>query len=421
MGKYLVPAAMVLSFVSLAASALTIAFVTSHPAWWVAALHLAVTGGFVPAIYAVNVRIVPVFARRSWRNPGLIRVQIVAALAGAWLLFGARLAELRIGELLGLATLLGASLLFSINLMQLFRQPVGSSPSLPLPYPDQATVDRIATKFTRISGLYLLIGLTVGLVTELWPPDSGRWDLVWAHSMLLGFFLCMVNGVSYHVLSRWTNNRWRHVRAIRLHFGLVTIGLPVMLAALVFESDLLFEIAGPMQAVALGLFLYSVIPVLSGLPWLTRAAWYGAATFLAVGVFLGATFAAHPVYGVRLRFAHAELNVYAWGGLLVSGMGYYLAPRLASSPLRWPRLAAIQLALLGSGVVVSASAFAARGYGHDPGIALSLGQAMQTAAFATFALIIGATFRGRRGQAVSLAAPRPGGIQLTRTRNAASG
>lgn len=402
MGKYLVPVTMVTSTIALAVSAIAIAFVSSYPIWWTAAIQFAVTGGFVPIIYAVNIRIVPVFARRAWRMPTLLRLQVIAALCGAWLLLGSRLAGWRTGEILGLVSVLGAALLFTVNIVLLFRQPVGPAPAPPLPYPDQARVDWIATQFTRISGIYLVIGLSLGLITELWPTKSGRWDLVWAHSMLVGFFLCMVAGVSYHVLSRWTENRWRSVRAVRMHFALVAVELPVMLVALALNSDPLFRIAGPMQSAALGLFLFNALPMVSGLPPLSRIAWYGAAACLLIGLSLGALFAIDPVLGARLRFTHAEINVFGWGGLLISGMGYYLAPRFAGCPLRWPRLAMIQVVLLASGVLTSASSFAARGYGHDPGIILPIGQAMLAIALLTFAFILAATFRGRPGVALPL-------------------
>ena len=51
----------------------------SPPAWFPTAAgrgtrpSLAVVGGITPMIYAVNIRIVPVFSQRNWRSGTLLR------------------------------------------------------------------------------------------------------------------------------------------------------------------------------------------------------------------------------------------------------------------------------------------------------------------------------------------------------------
>ena len=47
----------------------------------------SVLGGITPMIYAVNFRIVPVFARRTWPSPGWLRLQVALALVGAWMVY----------------------------------------------------------------------------------------------------------------------------------------------------------------------------------------------------------------------------------------------------------------------------------------------------------------------------------------------
>ncbi|HKG25138.1 MAG TPA: hypothetical protein VKB09_05775, partial [Thermomicrobiales bacterium] len=231
MGRYLVPATMVAAMVAFATAALTVGGIAGHPAWWRAAVSLAVLGGIVPMIAAVNIRVVPVFARRGWSGLGWLRAQVGLAFAGAWTVYAGRLASERSVVVAGSAIALAAGLVFASNVVRLFRQPAALPPS-PLPFPEQAVVDRLATRFTWLSGFYLLVGLGVGLAIEVWPPQSGRWDLVWAHAMLVGYFLSMAAGVSYHVLSRWTGRPWRSAVPIRLHFAVAAIGLPLMLLAL---------------------------------------------------------------------------------------------------------------------------------------------------------------------------------------------
>jgi hypothetical protein len=301
---------------------------------------------------------VPVFSTRKWRSETALRVQVVLAIIGAWAVFAGDLlqrdAVLRVGALLACL----GGVLFMVNIVRLFRQPPGATPALPLPYPEQARVDLLATHFTRLSGLYLVVGLAIGVLLSWRTPETGRWQLVWAHAMLVGFFLSMAAGVCYHVLARWTNKRWRWIGGIRLHLLLVTMGLPLMLAALATNETPLFAVAGPIQAAALALFLVNVGPMVIGLPPLTRVALLVAGGLLLVGIGLGATFAIDPTLGARLRLTHATLNLFGWTGLLISGMGYYLAPRFLGRPLRWPRLAWLQIACLALGALGGAGALA---------------------------------------------------------------
>jgi cbb3-type cytochrome oxidase subunit 1 len=411
MSRFLVPATMVAAMVAFATAALTVGSVPSHPAWWRGAVSLAVLGGIVPMIAAVNIRVVPVFARRQWPSPAWLRAQVGLAIAGAWTVYAGRLATERSLVVAGSALALAGGLVFAANVVRLFRQPAVLPPS-PLPFPQQAVVDRLATRFTRLSGLYLLVGLGVGLAIEIWPPRSGRWDLVWAHAMLVGFFLTMAAGVSYHVLSRWTGRPWRAVALIRLHLLIVTIGLPLMLAALATNRSTLFEIAGPLQAAALALFLATVAPMVPALPEPTRTGIAGAGLFLLTGIGLGSAFAADPALGARLRMVHAEVNLFGWTGLLISGVGYYLVPRFLGRPLRWPRLAVVQIAALAGGTLLGAVALAMRAYGKDTLIPVAWTQVSIALGFLLFALLIVATFRGPSGARVTLTATTPRRVVL---------
>jgi hypothetical protein len=288
-----------------------------------------------------------------------------------------------------------SGLLFMVNIVKLFKQaPV--TPPPPLPFPNQVEVDKLAVKFTRWAGIYLQIGLLIGVVTAFWQPDRGRWDLVWAHAMLVGFMLSMASGTCYHVLSRWTGHPWRSTVPIRLHLIVMTLGLPLMLLALATDSLTLFKLAGPLQAAAVMLFLSTIAPLVSKMPGRSKPAMLAAALALAIGVSLGAWFALDAVAGARLRLAHAEINLFGWTGLLICGVGYYLVPRFAGHPFRWPRLVNLQLALLGIGVVTGAVALVMRGYGHLNTELILGAQIAVAAGFALFALIVGGAFFSKR-------------------------
>jgi hypothetical protein len=392
----LLPATAVLAIIALAVSALAIGLMPHEPRLWGAAIALVTLGTLTPMIFAVNVRIVPVFSRRAWRSSRPLAAALISANAGAWFVFAGRATGTTTVELFGAALALGGGVLFVASLAMLFRSPVTAPMGPPLPYPNHAAIDRIATRFTRLGGVYLLLGLLTGVLLIVWTPTHGRWELVWAHALLLGWLLHMAAGVLYHVLARWTDRRWRHPRLIALHWRLTALGLPLMLVALMLDSRWLFAVGGTLQATALLIFVWHALPLVQGLPMVSRVALSAALVLLGCGVLLGASFALDPVNHVRLRFSHGVINLLGFAGLLISGAGYYLFPRFAGQALRWPRLAAVQVALQLSGVLVLAGAlwWYMRGGVHAKalilygGVATGLGVAL-------FAIVIGATFARR--------------------------
>ncbi|MCC6312903.1 MAG: cbb3-type cytochrome c oxidase subunit I [Thermomicrobiales bacterium] len=378
------------------------------PTAWSAAMTLAILGGIVPMIAAVNIRVVPVFTRRQWRSEQWLRVQNTLMVAGAWIVAAGWLWRLGSLVTLGSAVALAGGVAFVTNVALLIRQPIGKMPALPLPFPEQGPIDRVGTGFMRLSGIYLLFGLAVGLMRSVWTPPVGRWDLVWAHALLIGFFVSMAAGVSYHVLSRWTGAPWRWTRPIRWHLELVRYGLPFMVLALATGWTPLFAVAGVVQALALLIFVVNLVPMIPVLPELTRPAFAAAALLISIGVTLGAWFALDPAVGARLRQAHAELNVFGFAGLLISGTAFYLIPRFAGRPLRWPRLAATQLALLGGGVALTAVGWAWRGWAGGPLAIIAVGQALVVIGFVLFGAIMFGTFTRAGSGAVSAATIQSG-------------
>jgi hypothetical protein len=397
---------MVAAMLAFAIAAIAVGLTPYRPGWWQGAVSLAVLGGVTPMIYAVNFRIVPVFSRRSWPSEAWLRLQMGLSITGAWAVFAGHFANRQWIVIAGSGLALGAGILFSAHLVRLFREPV-MRPAPPLPYPGQTAVDRVATGFMRLAGVYLLIGLFVGVVTSVWRPETGRWDLVWAHAMLVGFFLSMASGVCYHVLGRWTGREWRSLAPIRLHFAVVVLGLPVMLLALATDQATLLAIAGPLQAIAIGLFLANIAPMVPALPDVTRPAFVCAMILLGGGVVLGAAFAINPAIGARLRLTHADINLFGWTSLLISGAGYYLVPRFAGQPLRWPRLAAVQLGALMVGVVLGAVAMAWRAYGDGPASLVLFAQGLVCAGFLLFGMQIAGTFHQKSAGTVTALVLRP--------------
>lgn len=407
MGRQLVPATMLSAVTALAVAAVTAALVPLRPAWWQAAIALAVISGLVPMIFSVTIRVVPVFARRMWPSLPALRAKVVLVAAGGWLIWLGRLSGLDPLVALGSLLALAGGVTAVVNTKRLFKQPVGPAMAPPSD-PMQSKVDAVARPFTRIAGIWLLVGLAVGVLTAFWRPPVGRWELVWAHALLLGYVFGTASGISYHVLSRWTGTAWRVVAPIRWHFWLWAVGLPVMVVALASGQSLLFAVAGPLQAAAVLLFIANTAPMVPTLPGPTRWAFAAASTLLAVGVVLGAWFALEPSLGARLQVAHVALNLFGWAALLVSGASTFLVPRFAGNPLRWPRLAFAQVAVLATGVVVAAVGTGWRMLGDGPALVVTLGFGLVALGFVMLATVLGGTFFApRSGANIAVVPGRP--------------
>jgi hypothetical protein len=393
MGPRLVPLVIVAAILGFVGASAGTALAPEYPRLWNASVGLVILGGITPLIYAVNARIVPVFSRRDWQRPELMKAAMILALASGWLTFLGRAGGWGFIEATGLTAALAGGLAFMVSIVSLFRSPVTERPSPPPPFEEQRTIDKVAIQFTRLAGIWLIIGLVVGLMMVIWTPSFGRWELVWAHAMLLGWFLSMASGVSYHVLSRWTGQQWRWPRLPGIHLRLVQLGLPVMLLALALDTQWLFFVAGPIQTIALLLYVANVLPQARHLPTIPRIGVTAAAWMLVIGATLGAGFALDPVNHVTLRFTHAQTNLFGWAGLLVCGVGYYLFPRFAGYALAWPRLAKIQMAVLVISVVANATIwwwFISRDAGIQPWL-IGTGLLI-TLSIATYGAIIGKTF-----------------------------
>jgi len=343
---------MFLAPLALAVAAFAVGYSATHPTWWTAAVHLAVLGGITMMIYAVNIRIVPVFARRDWQSTRLLAAQILAGLGGAWMDFFGQGLQLVWLERVGSLVALGGGMLFMLNVARLFHQKAQMPPQTHT-FEMQAGVDKAAIGFTRLSATLLLVGLVIGVMLSWWSPGFGRWDLVWAHTMLVGWFMTMAAGVCYHMLSRWTGAPWRSLAMIRLHYRIVAVGLPFMLLALAGNWDWLFLIAGPLQAAAIFIFLVNIAPLVLKLSGPVRAGILIAVVFLVIGVSMGIMFAIDASTGPRLRQVHVMANLFGWAGLLISGFGYRFVPNFSGQHLRWPWLAPVQLAVMVVGVLAA--------------------------------------------------------------------
>lgn len=345
----------------------------THGAWWTAAVQLAVLGGITIMIYGVNVQALPAHSGKNWRYPQLVALQVGAGIVGGWLLafgYGYRIEGwVRLGHLL---VFTGAAL-FLANLMLLFTQPGERPPRIPWnERTHQQKVDRLAIPFTMISGMVVVIGTALGIALDYWTPAQGRWDLVWAHLMLLGFFFAMASGTSYHMLGRWANREYTSLRLIQIQILAFLIGLPSMAIALGWDIDWLFRIGAVSMAVAMLCWAINILPVVWALSPAVSIGISLALTFMVVGIGFGVVFAINEALGPRLRTTHVVANLFGFAGLLISGFGYRYVPQLAGvSEMRWPSLKLPQIGLMAVGCAFGMLFMGLRMYGHvEPEVVL---------------------------------------------------
>lgn len=371
------------------------AYSQAHPFWWTASVQLAVLGGITIMIYGVNVQALPAHSGKQWRYPQLVALQVGAGIIGAWMAalgYGFRIdGWIQLGHLLAFT----GAVLFLANLALLFSQPGERPPRIPWDKRShQQKVDRLAIPFTMVSGLVVVIGTALGVELDHWTPQQGRWDLVWAHLMLLGFFFAMASGTSYHMLGRWASKEYTSLRLIQVQIIAFLIGLPTMTVALGWDIDWLFRVGAISMALAMICWAINIFPVLFALSPTVRLGIILALVFMLVGIGLGVAFAIDEGLGPRLRTTHVVSNLFGFAGLLISGFGYRYVPQLAGvKQMRWPSLEWPQLIVMAIACANGMLFMALRMYGHMepedmiwPGIVGAI--AMLTFAFNTTATFI---------------------------------
>jgi cytochrome c oxidase cbb3-type subunit 1 len=123
--------------------------------------------------------------------------------------------------------------------------------------------------FLRAAIIYLVIGITLGVLLVIYPQWRGPLSTSHAHINLLGWVSMMISGVAYHVLPRFRGRQLYSETLATAHFWLMNIGLiglAVFLALLnLYGGDLfkiLAAISGAIEAISLYLFAYNMLRTL---------------------------------------------------------------------------------------------------------------------------------------------------------------
>ncbi len=86
-------------------------------------------------------------------------------------------------------------------------------------------MSQVTLRFIKASLLYLLTGISMGLLMLLWPRWMGVYLPIHAHINLLGWVSMLMFGVSYHILPRFSGKQLYSDMLANLHFWFANIGL----------------------------------------------------------------------------------------------------------------------------------------------------------------------------------------------------
>ncbi len=131
-------------------------------------------------------------------------------------------------------------------------------------------MSRLSVSFIRGSIIYLLIGMSFGLIMAL--PGGHAWlaaigmglpTLAHAHAMLLGFMLMMVMGVAYHIFPRFTGNPVRQPWMAQFNLWGCHIGTAAMVLGFLFRGALpwLLPAGALVQTVGLACFAINMLQI----------------------------------------------------------------------------------------------------------------------------------------------------------------
>jgi hypothetical protein len=86
-------------------------------------------------------------------------------------------------------------------------------------------MEPIIVWYLRLSVIYFVAGVAVGLGMLLWPGESGYYIPVHVHLNLLGFMSMMIYGVGYHILPKFSGRHIYSPKIMKVQFWLANAGL----------------------------------------------------------------------------------------------------------------------------------------------------------------------------------------------------
>lgn len=171
---------------------------------------LPVLGFATNAIYGFGIRLIPGLLNIGRLHPRCFATTLAAHNLGLCLL----LTPQRILQAVGAALMLGGSIAYVIGLNGL-----RSNPSRPI-----FGVDRRGHILIRVAFVWLVVGLTMIFVQQLFPGLPHAFSGAWRHALTVGFITTMILGVAQRIVPVFIKQRLASTRLMLIGAALIIVG-----------------------------------------------------------------------------------------------------------------------------------------------------------------------------------------------------
>ena len=233
--------------------------------------HLNVNGFLSLLIYGMSYLFVPVFARRRLTLPRWVRAHLWLAHAAVWGLVLGRAFRWWPASAAGGLAQIAATLLFAVVIVNTIRrgEPLDTR-GLPAALaaiataPASSDLDRVATRFTRLALIYLVLGSLGGAALAGAAGLSPRVTAATIWFTVVGFVVMMLSGVVYHLIPRLSGQRARGAAGARGQLWVLAVSAPALAAGYAMGIQAVIGVGHLLEAAALVVFAWNLWPALRG-------------------------------------------------------------------------------------------------------------------------------------------------------------
>ncbi len=286
--------------------------------------HTMIFGFIAMLIFGMSYNLIPIFSRRvKWySNKMIIAHLLVANLALIVMMMRYLLPPTPSTAILhvifAILWLIGV-LLYNANIILTVRMPAHS-------YKTKVRVntiklDKIASRFTIFSGIYVTIGALTLALEDIFIPFP-----VVVHWHTTGFIMLMIIGTGYHVFPRITR--------VQIPYKVAFLSLPGIIAPLLltlsqmnpWSSQLLFLIGALLEYMAVLSFACALTYMVVKAPKkrFVMAYYFMSAMSMIIGLGIGVSFGLYPDLVTELLQVHAFINLFGIVTFLIFGVSFQM-------------------------------------------------------------------------------------------------
>jgi hypothetical protein len=231
--------------------------------------HLNVNGFLSLLIFGMSYLFVPVFARRHLALASWARTHLWVAHAAVWGLVVGRALRWWPASAVGGLAQVASTLLFAAVIVAtirrgepLDRRSLTGALAAVANAPASVDLDRIATRFTRMALIYLVISSLGGAALSGAAGPSARETAAIIWFTVVGFIVMMLSGIAYHLIPRLSGHGAAGAAPARWHFWALAVSAPVLAAGYVADARTVAGAGHLLEAAALAVFAWNLWPAL---------------------------------------------------------------------------------------------------------------------------------------------------------------